>query len=139
MIIFWFDRYCQNLFANGFEADIEDGKKYELLTAFEVFEHLADPMSEIQAMSKVSDNILFSTDLLPSPAPPINKWWYYAPEHGQHIAFFTLKSLMVLAERLGAHLCSNKGTNMHLITKHHKSDTIFNYVTRPRLGNGSIC
>ncbi len=34
------DRQCENLFAKGFEASLDVSPSYELLTAFEVFEHL---------------------------------------------------------------------------------------------------
>ena len=37
---------CANLFAKHFVAS--PGGKYELLTAFEVFEHLEDPLAEIE-------------------------------------------------------------------------------------------
>jgi hypothetical protein len=42
---------------------------------------------------------LFFTEPLPIPAPPIADWWYYGPEHGQHIAFFTREALQQLAAR----------------------------------------
>ena len=34
---FWHDKYCQNIFAQGFEADENSSYSYELVTAFEVF------------------------------------------------------------------------------------------------------
>lgn len=122
------DRYCENLFARGFEARPDCGEKYDLLTAFEVFEHLPDPWNEIQMMARLSDNIAFSTELLPSSPPPIAKWWYYAPEHGQHISFFTEHSLDVLAERLGSHVCTN-GANFHLMTKQRIPRSLFKAIT----------
>jgi hypothetical protein len=127
----WFDRYCHNLFAKGFEADINDGKRYNVLTAFEVFEHLLNPMKEIEALSKLSDNILFSTLLVPSPPPRIVDWWYYSPAHGQHIAFFTLESLQIVAEKLKARIYTN-GTDVHLLTQERISARLFDIVTAPR-------
>jgi hypothetical protein len=49
----------------------------------------------------ISDSLLFSTELLPVPAPPIADWWYYGPEHGQHIAFFTRTAIRKLARVSG--------------------------------------
>jgi hypothetical protein len=43
---------------------------------------------------------MFSTLLVPEPAPKLEDWWYYGLEHGQHIAFYTRKSLAVLANSL---------------------------------------
>ena len=86
---FHYDQHCTNLFAPGHDADISGSVRYELITAFEVFEHLAEPAKTVAQLLSISDSILFSTELLPIPAPPIADWWYYGPEHGQHIAFFT--------------------------------------------------
>lgn len=111
------DLHCQNLFAKHFDiSDIIVTGKFELLTAFEVFEHLEDPMSEIEKMLSYSDNILFSTELVPDTDPNPTTWWYFTPETGQHISFFTMESLEILADRYGLRLYSN-GTTLHLFTK----------------------
>ena len=60
-------------------------------------------------------NLLFSTELLPSPSPKPADWWYYAPEHGQHIGFYSLQTLDHLARRYGRHLLSD-GRNLHLFS-----------------------
>jgi 2-polyprenyl-3-methyl-5-hydroxy-6-metoxy-1,4-benzoquinol methylase len=52
-----YDTYCKNMFAVGF--DDQGGSNYELITAFEVFEHLVDPMTDIENMLKKSKNIFF--------------------------------------------------------------------------------
>ena len=72
---FHYDPLCQNNFALGFEAEFNID--YSLLTAWEVFEHLVDPLQEIAKMLRFSHTILFSTLLLSSPPKPLNKWWYY--------------------------------------------------------------
>jgi len=72
------------LLARGFETTNKE-YKYELVTAFEVFEHFAEPIQEFESMIKFSDNIIFSTELLPSLVPKPEKWWYYGLGHGQHI------------------------------------------------------
>ena len=63
----WYDKYCRNLFAVGFDTDLATGERFELLTAFEVFEHLPDPWTEIRRMAELSDNIFFTTELVPTP------------------------------------------------------------------------
>lgn len=57
------------------------------MTAFELFEHLPDPLSEIGEILDLADNIIFTTGLLPATAPKVNEWWYYCPQTGQHIVF----------------------------------------------------
>jgi hypothetical protein len=64
----------------------------------------------------LSDNILFSTELQPIPHPTPETWWYILPEIGQHISFFSKKSLEALAKRRGLHL-STKGKNLHLLSR----------------------
>jgi hypothetical protein len=128
---FHYDQHCTNLFAPGHDADISGSVRYELVTAFEVFEHLAEPARTIARLLSISDSILFSTELLPAPAPPIADWWYYGPEHGQHIAFFTRVALQKLAARFSANY-TNSGS-IHLISRRHISEKMFQLVLHPKV------
>src|ERR1017187_3028144 len=65
-----YDKFCSNLFAKGFDVAPTDDKGFELLTAFEVFEHLPDPLGGLDAMLALSTNILFTTCLIPLKDPP---------------------------------------------------------------------
>jgi hypothetical protein len=111
---FWQDQYTVNQFARDFEFNSK--AVYHLLTAFEVFEHLEDPISEVQKMLLYSDNILFSTNLIPPTHPLPGEWWYYAVDSGQHISFYTEQSLKELANKFNLHLYTN-GKSLHLLTK----------------------
>ena len=112
------DVYCQNLFAEYFDlTDLPNDTKFELLTAFEVFEHLPNPLVELEKISTYSDNILFSTVLQPGgPLKSFDDWWYFIPETGQHVALYTENSLAYLAEKLGYYFYSD-GIELHLFTK----------------------
>jgi hypothetical protein len=111
----WYDPYCANLTAAGFEYDIKSGKKVEAVTAFEVFEHFKEPLEEIEKMFAVSENLFFSTELLPSPIPEPGKYWYYGFEHGQHISFYTTETLAFIAGKYGLNYY-NMGS-LHLFTR----------------------
>jgi 2-polyprenyl-3-methyl-5-hydroxy-6-metoxy-1,4-benzoquinol methylase len=128
------DVYCENIFAKEF--DVSDNKnyneKYELLTAFEVFEHLSNPLEEVEKMLKYSDNLFFSTELQPTAHVQPNSWWYIAPETGQHVAFYTLKALKIMAAKFNLHLCSN-GSQLHLFTKKKVSPAYFNLLAKKRI------
>ncbi|MCI0474133.1 MAG: class I SAM-dependent methyltransferase, partial [Ignavibacteria bacterium] len=125
---YWQDRYCENLYAKEFEY--KNGDKYELLTAYEVFEHLPDPVPEINLMLKHSDSILFSTYLLPEGNPKPGEWWYYATDHGQHVSIYTRKSLEVLAGISGKRYYTN-GKNIHLFSGKKISNLYFKLLTMP--------
>jgi hypothetical protein len=127
----WYDKYCNNLFARDFVAPQPVTEPAELLTAFEVFEHLADPFGELERMLTFSPNILFTTQLLPEPAPRPGEWWYYGLEHGQHIAFYTREALLQLAKRAGLNYYTN-GASMHLFTEKRLLQPLFFGLARYR-------
>jgi Methyltransferase domain len=120
---YWRDPFCDNLFAQGFEWT--DGTRAELVTAFEVLEHLPRPVDDVARMAEIADNLLFSTLLLPEPAPEPGDWWYYAPETGQHVSLYSRRSLAVLADQLGMFAASNRGRNVHLFTRSRNAARAF--------------
>ncbi|WP_258864642.1 class I SAM-dependent methyltransferase [Helicobacter sp. MIT 99-10781] len=134
---FWEDKYCQNLFARGFEWESGNPRLRgldsvftqeklskqakmptpELATSFEVFEHLPNPLEEIESMLSCAPNLLFSTELLPSFIPKSsgqNAWWYYGFAHGQHISFYSRESLEFIAKKRGLYFYSYG--DLHLFT-----------------------
>jgi len=117
------DIYCENLLARGFEFKPEIHKDVELVTAFEVFEHLVDPMNEIKKMNDITGNLIFSTLLLPDPIPEPGKWWYYGFEHGQHVSFFSSRTLNYIAEKSGLYFYSYK--DLHLFSEKKLNLNIF--------------
>jgi len=137
---YWYDKYCQNIFAKGVEAEVAENREYELLTAFEVFEHFVNPLEEIPNLLKLSRNILFSTELLPENNPKPGEWWYYSLSDGQHIAIYTTKALSILAEQFGLNFYSN-GANLHLITSKTIPPILFEnlaYCERPETKKPSL-
>ncbi len=89
-------------------------RKFNLLLAFEVIEHVADIYTTIEDMITLIDKecgfIITSTLLQPSD---INKtktnWWYISPRNG-HISIHTQKSLTISFSKKGLHLESaNQG------------------------------
>jgi hypothetical protein len=120
------DIYCENLFAKYFDVvDLPSGTKFEAVTAFELLEHLIDPLDTINTIFKYSDTLIFSTELQPPDTRFINDWWYFVPETGQHVSFYTLKSLNLIAEKLNGHLYSNN-YDLHIITLKRLKNNPFN-------------
>jgi len=124
----WSDAFAQNLHARGFEH--REGTRYDLLTSFEVLEHLCEPLTDLAEMMSLADNVLVSTLVLPQPAPQPGEWWYYIPNSGQHISFYSHAALQIIAEKFGRYLVSNGF--IHLFSKTRNSDRIFRLVTRPK-------
>jgi hypothetical protein len=112
----WADRYCNNLFARGFEEPLPLPGPYEAVTAFEVFEHLVDPLAVMSELTAVSPCLIFTTSLLPDPAPAVEDWWYYGLEHGQHVSFYSTGSLQFMARKFGYHLATD-GAAFHALSK----------------------
>lgn len=127
-----YDQYCENIFAKGFEADHVGTHQYEILTAFEVFEHFANPLDEIEQMLRFSKNILFSTMLIPPHIPKPDAWWYYGLDHGQHISLYTPQALSVIANTFNLNLYSNK-VSLHLLTEKKIHPLFFYFITHSKM------
>lgn len=128
---YWHDHFTKNLIARGFEYFSTSGK-VELATSFESFEHFVNPLQEIEKIVAVSKNIFFSTMLLPNPTPTLDKWHYYGLDHGQHISFYTAKSLSILAKKFFLNLYSD-GKSYHLLTSKKISPLLFKIICRYKI------
>ncbi|SHI72531.1 Methyltransferase domain-containing protein [Rubritalea squalenifaciens DSM 18772] len=109
------DPYCENLFAQYFEPD--EGFKADCIFAFEVMEHIENPLEFIEEAQERYQcrNFIFST-LLYGDSIPSRDWWYYVFDGGQHISFYQKKTLEMMADKLGCHYLSiDKG--LHLFTE----------------------
>lgn len=110
----WFDPYAHNDFAPGHEASLDDGP-FDLVTAFEVLEHLSDPRPVLASISAATRSLLCTTEVLPEPAPRPSEWWYYSLGTGQHVLFCSRRGLDALAVDHGWRVTS--GAALHLFTR----------------------
>ncbi|MCU0423039.1 MAG: class I SAM-dependent methyltransferase [Bacteroidia bacterium] len=123
---YWDDDYAKNLLAIGFPH--QPNTTYEAITAFEVFEHLEQPIDAVERMLKLSDTIVFSTEFITDKTPDQN-WWYYAFSHGQHIAFYHPDSIKFIANKYGLNFYSN-GSNFHMLTKRKFNNLLFKVMVK---------
>jgi len=93
------DKYFQNLFAISFEPTVDF--KADALFAFEVLEHIEDPLIFLKTIFNQygCKTLIFST-LTFANTIPSRDWWYYSFEAGQHITFYQQSTLSLLAKRL---------------------------------------
>ena len=102
------------------DTRVEDLGEFDLITAYEVFEHVPNVdklMADLSSLLKNDGIILFST-LLSDGQIEKNKriqWWYAAPRNG-HISLFSKASLSILANRSGFSLGSFS-TGFHAMWK----------------------
>lgn len=123
---FWDDKYCRNEFARGFEAH-RGPRPFYALTAFEVLEHLPDPLDWLnKEMGRFgSKTLIFTTETYEGSRSPNTDWWYYSFNTGQHVTFYQTRTFQVLAERLclkyqklaGLHVLTNLHTRNRLMLK----------------------
>jgi len=126
---YWSDLHATNDYARGFEA--EEGMTYDLLTAFEVLEHLTDPVAELAKLMRLSENVFVSTCIVPRDLNGSSEWWYFAPTTGQHISLYTEEALNLLAKRFGRHLLSVGP--YHLFTKKRCGGLLYKMATNLRV------
>lgn len=96
------------------------GSRYNLITAFEVFEHVPQPQAMMASLAVLLDEpglLLFSTLVSDEQIRPGKRltWWYASPRNG-HISLFSRKSLKLLAKRHGLRFGSFND-NLHFCTR----------------------
>lgn len=108
---YWSDKYCENILAKGFESEKNNIENFELITLFEVLEHVENPIDFIANLLKKnkSKTLIFSTCLFPNKNPPSLDWWYYSFIEGQHISFYSEVTFKYIARKLNLHFYSLGG------------------------------
>ena len=109
---FGYDRYRQATVNPGFLSE-----RYDIVTSFEVFEHFERPMEEFISLPSAKA-IIISTELVPGNLPPPPPGWhYYACWCGQHIFFYSIKALYLMAKAAGYEHLYSTGLNYHVFSK----------------------
>jgi hypothetical protein len=124
---YWSDPFAPNLVARGF--DFNDDEKIELITAFECFEHFNHPITEIEKMLHISNNVLFSTRVFNGKPLHPDSWWYYSLNSGQHISFYSVNTLKFIADKYQLFL-NTDNKSLHLLSKKKINNTYFNLLKK---------
>jgi Methyltransferase domain len=124
------DPYAQNVFARGFEWKAQGPQPaWACVTAFEVAEHFPHPPANFDGLFRLAPRfLLFSTLLYLDQGPD---WWYFGGD-GQHVAFYTRRSLEFIGSRHGYHLASNN-CDLHLFSRERIPDRILDSARKSRV------
>lgn len=114
----WQSSSCDPFPAGNAQPDADS--RYNLITAFEVFEHVPQPDAMMASLARLLDEpglLLFSTLVSEGQIVPGKRltWWYASPRNG-HISLFTRKSLKLLAKRHGLR-CGSFNDNLHFCAR----------------------
>lgn len=109
---YWQDKYADNVFAKGFEWPTPT-RTASVVLAIEAIEHTIDPVAFMSDALRAtcSPSIIITQ---PCYSTIDANWWYLAPETGQHIAFFTHRTLETIARKLEMRVYS--AGDLHLFT-----------------------
>lgn len=103
-----FDTYARNFYAVGFER--QESTSYDLITAFEVWEHFVDPSTELEGFfSRSPAHILISTGLYENQG---DEWNYLTPLSGRHVFFYSAAGRDFVARRFGYQLTGRGGLSL---------------------------
>ena len=130
------DPMTSNMFAQGHDATTLDADHYDAVTGFEVLEHLEDPAKALEPVARSTDRLLVTTQVLPSPPPRPEDWWYYTLETGQHITLYSPDALRRLAERLAFDGVIS-GSFLHLFYRGRVSRRTRTLVRHPQVAFGA--
>ena len=115
--VFSYDKYDVNIFSTNHLNDINNLKKnIDIIYAIEVFEHLENPIHTLDFLDNLNFQLLIFTTELHDQIQNLEKWNYLGKEHGQHINFFGIKTLNILAKKYNLNFYTDKKW-IHIFSK----------------------
>jgi Methyltransferase domain len=94
-----YDKYTTASFTSYFNVELNKTSCPAVLTAFEVFEHFAQPAQELTALLDLRPELVVFTTWFCDGQD--ENWIYFVEDCGQHVFFYTEKSLRDFVDRLG--------------------------------------
>jgi hypothetical protein len=90
------DTFAVNDFAQTFD---DNGATYDIVCAFEVVEHFANPSNELlRIFTRAQELVIISTQIYDKQG---REWWYLVPESGQHVFFYSSRAMRNIATKFG--------------------------------------
>lgn len=97
-----YDKYALPYYMDKFRAEPTD-RKWEMISAFEVFEHLPRPGDTLRLILEAAkDYVFFATELWNVRwGAQAQSWHYLSTDDGQHVFFYTHEALEMIAQMHG--------------------------------------
>jgi len=89
------DEHRTSSYARSFEGSLS--RYYDLIAAFEVFEHLPHPSDSLDRLFEAQPRFFIASTETYSGQNAT--WWYLAPRQGQHVFFYSRDALLLIARR----------------------------------------
>jgi hypothetical protein len=100
-----YDKYARPAFTSYYNIETPDLGQPKLITAFEVFEHLPEPKTDLnQLFALQAPLIVFTTWFCDAQG---EDWVYFIPECGQHVFFYSEAAMRTIASAHGYELRSS--------------------------------
>lgn len=109
------DKYSRNFYVPFHDATENGIVQASVATSFEVLEHLPNPQQDLHSTFALSPDVVLATTMVYEDQP--SDWWYYAPDIGQHVFFYSPKALQAIAACYDMHLISSAGLHLFCRTK----------------------
>jgi hypothetical protein len=108
-----YDKYVFPYFMDWFVVNDPMETAAHLVTAYEVIEHMPNPISDLNPIfGRNADVVIVTTELCDGVG---KDWWYLNPPQGQHVFFYSRKALALIGEGYG--YCYNAVSNLHVFTR----------------------
>ena len=119
------DKYAKPFYCDGFTFQRAGIAKCDILTSFEIFEHLANPVVELEEILSLEPRLwIFSTQLYEQQGP---EWNYFGPANGQHVFFYSAQGLEGFATAHGYRFI--RGRHLHAFVKQTGSPYLQNRIS----------
>ncbi len=92
-----YDKYASNHYASGFSMSMVE--KYDMVTAFEVLEHLIKPSKELADLFDLQPTVVVASTMLFNGQGA--DWSYLGPAKSEHVFFYSERALRLIGNRFG--------------------------------------
>jgi Methyltransferase domain len=100
-----YDKYAHPSFSSYYKIEDPAAAHPRLITAFEVFEHFAEPKLDLDHLLGLQAPLVIFTTWFCDGQP--EDWIYFVPECGQHVFFYTEQAMRDVAATHGYQLRSS--------------------------------